>query len=182
MKVVAPSNPADAYGLLRSCIEDDDPCLFIENLPSYWTSGPAPAPGHKVALGKGRVVTQGSDVTVVTYSRMVQECVAAIGLLSQRNVSVEVIDLRTISPWDEEVVMDSVAKTGRALIVHEAVTNFGVGAEIAARVASAQFGRLKRPVARLGAPYAPVPSAKVLEQAYAPNAQKIAQSILHLVQ
>src|SRR5580700_8105812 len=100
MKVVAPSTPADAYGLLLSCIFDDDPCLFIENMPSYWTPGPAPAAGARIPLGKAHTVRAGSDVTLVSYSRMVGECVAVADKLAKEQIRAEVIDLRTVAPFD----------------------------------------------------------------------------------
>lgn len=179
MKVVAPSNPIDAYGLLRSCIDDEDPCLFIENLPTYWTPDTAPTAGERVPIGKGKLLSTGSDITVVTYSRMVHETLAALPIVP--DVSVEVIDLRSISPWDRDMVLTSTHKTGRLLIVHEAVTNHGVGAEIAAQVSKECFGKLKKPVERLGAPYAPVPSSKPLEAAYAPDRTRIAAMITEMM-
>jgi pyruvate dehydrogenase E1 component beta subunit len=181
MKVVAPSNPADAYGLMRAAINDPDPVLFIENLPAYWTPGELAEPGHVVPLGKARMVKEGSDVTIVSYSRVLNEVVGAVKEMEEAGVSAEIIDLRTISPWDKEAVFASVAKTGRCLITHEAVTQFGVGAEIAATLHSEFFGKLKAPVGRLGAPYAPVPFSKPLESAYAPNAATIAREAIGLV-
>ena len=181
MKVVAPSNPADAYGLMRAAIKDPDPVLFIENLPAYWTQGELAQPGHVVPLGKARMVKEGSDVTIVSYSRVLNEVVGAVKEMEEAGVSAEIIDLRTISPWDKETVFASVAKTRRCLITHEAVTQFGVGAEIAATLHSEFFGRLKAPVGRLGAPYAPVPFSKPLESAYAPNAATIAREAIGLV-
>jgi acetoin:2,6-dichlorophenolindophenol oxidoreductase subunit beta len=180
MKVVAPSNPSDAYGLLRSSIDDPDPVLFIENMPSYWTPGDPAKPGHRVPLGKARIAAAGNDVTIVSYSRMANECVAALAELTAAGVSAEVIDLRTISPWDQETVFASVAKTGRCLIVHEAVVPFGAGAEIAAVVSERFFGKLKAPVGRLGAPFTPVPFSKPLEAAYLVNAQRIAEAAVAL--
>ena len=180
MKVVAPSNAADAYGLMRAAIDDPDPVLYIENLPSYWTPSAPAEPGHRVPLGQAQVVAEGSDVTIVSYSRTLIEAVAALTIIAEAGVSAEVIDLRTISPWDRETVFASVAKTGRALIVHEAVTQFGVGAEIAAVLGHQFFGSLKKPVERLGAPYAPVPFSKPLEAAYAPDAAKIAAAAIAL--
>jgi pyruvate/2-oxoglutarate/acetoin dehydrogenase E1 component len=177
MKVVAASNPADAYGLLRSCIEDPDPCLFIENLPSYWSPGAAPKRGERIPLGRARIAREGTDVTVVTYARMVDEALAAAEALAKEGVSIEVVDLRTISPWDRETVMTSARKTGRVLIVHEAVKKFGVGAEIAAEVGHALFGTLKKPVERLGAPYSPVPFSKPLEAQFAPDRMRIAAGL-----
>jgi acetoin:2,6-dichlorophenolindophenol oxidoreductase subunit beta len=181
IKVVSASNPADAYGLLRSCIEDPDPCIVIENLPLYWMKGPAPAPGYRVPLGKANVVREGTDVTIVSYSRMVLEALQAIELTNKAGISVELIDLRTISPWDQKTVLASAAKTGRVLVVHEAVTKYGVGAEIAATISEAVFKKLKKPVMRLGGPYAPVPFSKPLETAYVPNAERIASAVESLM-
>jgi acetoin:2,6-dichlorophenolindophenol oxidoreductase subunit beta len=177
MKVVAPSNPADAYGLLRSCIDDPDPCLFIENLPGYWLTGDAAPLGHRVPIGSARVVRAGSDITVIAYSRMVSEAIKALEKTDSAGISVELLDLRSISPWDVDAVVASAAKTRRVLIVHEAVTKFGVGAEIAATVSEILFDKLKRPVMRLGAPYAPVPFSKPLENAYSPDAGRIADAV-----
>ncbi len=181
MKVVAPSNPADAYGLMRAAINDPDPVLYIENLPSYWQSGEPAAPGHVVPIGKARVAKEGSDVTIVSYSRIFNEAMAATKTIEAAGISAEVIDLRTISPWDKLAVFASVAKTGRCVIAHEAVTQFGVGAEIAAVLSHEFFGKLKAPVTRLGAPYAPVPFSKPLESAYAPTAKQIAETVIALV-
>ena len=180
MKVVAPSNPADAYGLMRAAIDDPDPVLFIENLPNYWLPGTPPEPGSVVPLGKARIAKEGSDVTVLSYSRIMNEAMAAIKAVEDAGVSVEMIDLRTISPWDKETVLASVRKTGRCLIAHEAVTQFGVGAEIAATLSSELFGQLKKPVVRMGAPYAPVPFSKPLETAYTPDAKRIAEAVISL--
>ncbi len=167
LKVVAPSTPADAYGLLRSCIDDPDPCIFIENLVSYSTKGEAAASGTRVPLGKARVTREGRDLTVVSYSRVALEALQAADLLAAEGISAEVIDLRTISPWDKEAVLKSVAKTGRLLIAHEAVRPFGAGAEIAATVSEELFGKLKAPVRRVGAPFCPVPFSSALESAFA---------------
>jgi pyruvate/2-oxoglutarate/acetoin dehydrogenase E1 component len=181
LKVVAASNAADAYGLLRSAIDDPDPVIFIENMPSYWNPGEAPQPGHRVPIGKARIAAEGSDITIVAHSRMANESLMALQALGEAGVSAEVIDLRTISPWDEETVANSVAKTGRCLIVHEAVKPFGIGAEIAATLSERFFGKLKAPVGRVGAPFTPVPFAQPLEQAFLPNAQKIADAAIALV-
>ncbi|MDR7156507.1 pyruvate dehydrogenase E1 component beta subunit [Sphingobium xenophagum] len=180
LKVVAPSNPADAYGLMRAAINDADPVIFIENLPGYWQTGDIPESGSVVPLGKAKIIKEGSDLTIITYSRIVNEAMAAAQQIEQAGVSAEVIDLRTISPWDRQTVFASVAKTGRCLITHEAVTQFGVGAEIAATLHTEFFGKLKAPVDRLGAPYAPVPFSKPLEDAFAPNAAKIAERAISL--
>lgn len=180
MKVVAPSNPADAYGLMRAAIDDPDPVLFIENLPNYWLPGAPPEPGSVIPLGKARIAKEGSDVTIVSYSRVMNEATAAVKAIEEAGVSAELIDLRTVSPWDKETVLASVRKTGRCLIAHEAVAQFGVGAEIAATLSSELFGTLRKPVVRLGAPYAPVPFSKPLEAAYAPDARRIAEAAISL--
>ena len=180
LKVVLPSTPTDAYGLLLSCIDDPDPCLFIENTASYGMMGTAPEAGRRVPLGKAKIVREGSDVTVISYSRMVHEAAAAAQSLEDEGISVEVLDLRTISPWDRETVIASARKTGRVLIVHEAVRTFGVGAEIAAEVNEVLFGALKSPVQRLGSASCPVPFSKVLEDAYTPDRESIKSAIKHL--
>ncbi|HEX7650574.1 MAG TPA: alpha-ketoacid dehydrogenase subunit beta [Noviherbaspirillum sp.] len=177
LKVVAPSTPADAYGLLLSCIFDDDPCIFIENMPSYFVPGPAPVKGERIPIGKAKVVREGSHVTVISYSRTVHDALAVAEKLAKDDISVEVVDLRTIAPLDFETVCNSVAKTRRAVVVHEAQADFGVGAEVAARLHRELFGQLKAPVARLGAARSPVPFSKPLEMAYVPTQQRIADAI-----
>ena len=181
MKVVAPSNPLDGYGLLRSAIDDPDPVLFIENMPTYWSKGERPRSGYRVPIGKAHVAQGGTDVTIVSYSRMLTECLGALKALNEAGVSAEIIDLRTISPWDREAVLVSVGKTGRCLIVHEAVTPFGAGAEIAAVVSEQCFGRLKAPVRRLGGAFCPVPFSRPLEAAFAPDAKRIGDAAIELV-
>ena len=180
MKVVTASNPADAYGLMRAAIDDPDPVMVIENMPSYWTPHPEWArpltPGEIVPIGKALTVREGTDLTIVAYSRMVVEAMNAARVLEGEGISAEVIDLRTISPWDREAVLASVGKTGRLLVVHEAVTPFGVGAEIAASVGHALFGKLMGPIERLGAAYSPVPFSKPLETAFMPGADRIADT------
>jgi pyruvate dehydrogenase E1 component beta subunit len=177
IKVVAPSSPADAYGLMLSCIFDDDPCLFIENLPTYWNPAPAPEPGVRIPLGRANVLRAGGDVTVITYSRTVADCAAVAEKLGAQGVGVELIDLRTIAPLDMETVLQSVARTRRAVIVHEAVKPFGVGAEIAARIGEQLFGQLKAPVGRVGAYYSPVPFSKTLETEFVPTPARIEAAI-----
>lgn len=173
IKVVAPSSPKDAYGLMRSAIDDPDPVLFIENLPTYWSPAEAPEKGHRVPIGKANVLSEGSDVTIIAYARMIQEAMPAVAKLKEAGISAELIDLRTIAPWDKETVVKSVARTGCAIIVHEAVTPFGAGAEIAAVLNEELFGKLKAPVKRLGGAFCPVPFSKPLETAFAPQTADI---------
>ena len=181
LKVVAPSNPADAYGLLLSCIFDDDPCIFIENMPLYFAPGPAPVRGERIPLGKAKVVREGTDATVISYSRTLVEAVAVADKLAKDGISIEVIDLRSIAPLDFDTVRKSVAKTGRALVAHEAQAEFGVGAEIAARLHQDLFGQLKSPVGRLGAARSPVPFSKPLEMAYLPGQERILDAIMQVL-
>jgi len=175
MKVIAPSNPEDAYGLLRSCIDDPDPCIFIENLLLLGAKGPAPESDHRVPLGKAAVAREGTDLTIVSHSRMVIESLGAAEALASEGISVEVIDLRTIQPWDKPAVIESVRKTGRLMTVHEAAKPFGIGAEIAAVVNHELFGKLKAPVFRLGGAYCAVPFTRPLEAAFAPDASRIVE-------
>lgn len=182
MKVVAPSNPMDAYGLMRSAIDDPDPVMIIENLPIYRLPGERPVSGYRVPIGKAQVLVEGGDLTIVSYSRMIKECQAALSTLSEAGINAELIDLRTIAPWDQATVCASVAKTGRCLVVHEAVVPFGVGAEIAAVLSQRFFGKLKAPVERVGAPFNPVPFSRPLETAHVPSAERIAESAIALVQ
>jgi pyruvate dehydrogenase E1 component beta subunit len=177
MKVVSPSCPADAYGLIRSAIDDPDPVMVIENMPIYWTKGEAPSPGQRVPIGQAKVVQPGSDITLVSYSRALKECLGAAVQLAEMGISAEIIDLRSIQPWDEATVLASVERTGRCAIVHEAVVPFGAGAEIAAVIHQKLFGRLKAPVARIGAPFNPVPFAKPLETAHIPTSQRIGEAV-----
>jgi pyruvate dehydrogenase E1 component beta subunit len=173
LKVVTYSTPAEAKGLLLSCIFDDDPCIFIENLPSYFASGDPPEPGVRIPLGVANVVRQGRDATVIAYGPQVAPALAAAAKLADEGVSVEVIDLRTIAPWDRSTVLNSVAKTSRAVVTHEAVKPFGVGAEISSVIHEELFGQLKAAVQRVGAPFCAVPYSKPLEQAFVPGAAHI---------
>ncbi|MEO0549692.1 MAG: alpha-ketoacid dehydrogenase subunit beta [Pseudomonadota bacterium] len=177
MKVVAASNPADAKGLLLSCIEDDNPCLFIELTATYAMKGPAPEPGYRVPLGKAAIAREGSDVTIIAYSRAAMDAIQVADKLAEEGISVEVVDLRTIAPFDAETVLNSVAKTRRAIVAHEAVKEFGVGAEISSRIHEELFSDLRSPVLRVGSRYAPVPFSPVLEQDWMTTADKIEASV-----
>jgi pyruvate/2-oxoglutarate/acetoin dehydrogenase E1 component len=181
IKVVAPSCPADAKGLLLSCIADPDPCMFIESLAAYWTPGTAAENDDPIPLGKARIAAPGSDVTIISYARMALVAQEAAAKLLEDGISAEVIDLRTISPWDRETVLASVRKTGRAVVVHEAVRSFGVGAEIASTISEELFGQLKAPVRRLGAPDSAVPFSKPLETAYLVSAETIVTTVKQLL-
>jgi acetoin:2,6-dichlorophenolindophenol oxidoreductase subunit beta len=176
LKVVIPSNAADAYGLLLSCIDDPDPCIFVESLGLYWAQGPAPEPGKRIPLGSARIARQGKDVSVITYGPQVAVALGVAETLKDQ-IDVEVIDLRTVSPLDELVIFQSVGKTGRAIVAHEAVKSGGVGAEIASRINETLFNKLKAPVKRLGGKFSPVPFSKSLETAFLPSAADMRNAI-----
>ena len=171
LKVVAPSNAADAYGLMRSAIDEDDPVIFIENIQTY--SVKSDVAFDRVPIGKAKVVREGTDLTIVAHSLMVSYALAAAQELADAGISAEVIDLRTIAPWDRDTVLASVGRTGRALIVHEAVREFGIGAEIAAQIGEAYHGTLKAAVKRVGGAYCPVPFSKPLETGFVPSTADI---------
>ena len=174
LTVVMPSTPADTYGLLRAAIADPNPVVFIENRLLYGAKGPQPPAEHLVPIGRSAVVRAGSDVTVVSVSRMVHETIAAADELAAEDISVEVVDLRTVAPLDLEPVLDSLHKTSRLLIAHEAVVPFGIGAEIAARVVREGFWDLDAPIERVGAAFTPPPYAPELERAWLPGRREIA--------
>jgi 2-oxoisovalerate dehydrogenase E1 component len=181
LTVVMPSTPADTYGLLRAAIQDPNPVVFIENRLLYGMKGPQPAPDHILPIGKSAVVRPGTDVTVVSVSRMVHEALAAAERVGELGISAEVIDLRTVAPLDVAPILDSVHKTGRLLIAHEAVVPFGIGAEIAATVAHEGFWDLDAPIERIGAAATPPPYAPELEAVWLPDREVIAERITHLV-
>lgn len=180
LSVVMPSTPADTYGLLRAAIQDPNPVVVIENRLLYGMKGPRPPADHVLPIGRARVVREGSDVTVVSVSRMVHEALAAAETLAGEGVSVEVIDLRTVAPLDTATILESVVKTSRLLIAHEAVVPFGIGAEIAAVVANEGFWTLDAPIERVGAPATPPPYAPDLEQAWLPDRDDIAAAVRRL--
>jgi 2-oxoisovalerate dehydrogenase E1 component len=174
LTVVMPSSAADTYGLLRTAIEDDNPVVFIENRLLYERKAPAPDPGHRVPLGQAAVVRAGRDLTIVAWSYMTELALAAAAELAGEGIEAEVLDLRTIVPLDTAAILASLAKTSRLVIAHEAVTDFGAGAEIAALAVREGFWSLDAPVARVGAPRSPAPYAPSLERAWRPGAAQIA--------
>jgi 2-oxoisovalerate dehydrogenase E1 component len=180
LTVVMPSTPADTYGLLRAAIQDPNPVVFIENRLLYGMKGPRPPDDHVVPIGKAKVARPGRDMTVVSVSRMVHEAVAAAVDVAADGIDVEVIDLRTVAPLDMETVLESVRKTSRLLVAHEAVVPFGIGAEIAATVAREAFWDLDAPIERVGAPPTPPPYAPDLEHAWLPDRDDIAAAIRRL--
>lgn len=182
LKVVCPSSPADAYGLMRAAIEDPDPVIFVENKAMYGLPGSLAEDPEPVEIGKARRVRTGTDVTVVAYGAMVNEAAAAADILSAEGVEAEILDLRSLQPWDKDQVLAALSETHRLVIVHEAALEFGIGAEIAAYVADAGFDELDAPVLRVGAPHMPVPFSRELEAEYRPNSNKIADAVRRIMQ
>lgn len=177
LTVVMPSTPADAYGLLRAAIHDPNPVVYIENRLLYGMKGPRPPADHVATIGQATVLRPGRDVTVVSVSRMVHEALAAAEELCDDGIDVEVIDLRTVAPLDMPAVIQSVCRTSRLLIAHEAVVPFGIGAEIAATVAKEAFWDLDAPIERVGAAPTPAPYSPVLEAAWLPGRAEITAAI-----
>jgi pyruvate dehydrogenase E1 component beta subunit len=161
---------------MRAAIACNDPVVFIENILCYGLQADDPGPNHIVPLGKAAVALEGSDVSIITYGRTVLDALEVAGQLRDEGISAEVIDLRTIAPFDEAAVLASVKKTGRAIVLHEAVKAFGTGAEISARINEKLFGALKAPVQRIGGAFSAVPMANALEQAWIPTKDEIKEA------
>jgi len=182
LKVVIPSNPADAKGLLKSAIRDENPVLYFEHKALFPTKGHVPEGEHLVPIGKASVARTGKDVTIVSYSLMMHRALEAADQLAKEGIEAEVVDLRTISPIDKETLFNSVAKTKRLMIVHEAVKTGGVGAEVAALVAEEMLDYLDAPIKRLGAPFVPIPFSPSLERLVKITADDIAKGAKEICQ
>ena len=181
LKVVMPSTPADAKGLLTSAIRDDDPVIFLEHKLLYRTKGHVPTGEHLVALGKADVKRAGTDVTIVTWSREVLFSLEAAEKLAADGIEAEVIDLRSLVPLDRDAVLASVRKTHRLLVVHEAIKRGGYGGEIAAMVAEEAFDDLDAPPRRLAGLETPIPYAQHLEKSVVPQVEDIVRVARELV-
>lgn len=177
LKVVMPTTPADAKGLLAAAIRDDGPVVVLEHRWLYDTKGPVPAGELVVPLGKARTLRSGRDATVVATSWMAVEALRAADLLASRGVEIEVIDPRTISPFDADAIVDSVGKTGRCVVADNDWSFCGFAAEVAATVSERCFGRLAAPVARIGWAFLPCPTSRDLENHYYPNAGQIVRAV-----
>jgi acetoin:2,6-dichlorophenolindophenol oxidoreductase subunit beta len=175
--VVAPSSPVEAYGLLKSAVRLGDPVLFIEHKRLYSLREALPLNVELPPIGQARVARVGTDVTLIAYSAMVRNALEAADELSRSGLSVEVLDLRTLSPLDMATIAASVSKTHRVVIAHEAVENGGLGAEISARIGSDLFDELDAPVMRVACPFAPIPFAPGLEQALLPGTANIVRAL-----
>ena len=178
LKVVMPSRAVDAAGLLASAVADPNPVVFVENKTLYFRREEVPDDPPPVPLGRAETLRPGRDVTIVALSRLVGDALAAAERLAGEGVEAEVIDPRTLVPLDLDAIVESVRRTNRLVIAHEAVEHGGVGAEIAAEVQAAAFDHLDAPIERVGAPFTPVPVSPPLEDAYLPGADEVRAAAL----
>jgi pyruvate/2-oxoglutarate/acetoin dehydrogenase E1 component len=182
LKVALPSSPYDVKGLMVAAVRDDNPTVVVLNKRMLGTKGPVPEEIYEIPLGQAGTVRPGRDATVIAVGRMVAEAMTAAEELAGSGVDVEVIDVRTVQPLDSQAILDSVRRTNRALVVHEAVTFGGIGAEISSQIQEEAFDYLDAPVLRLGAPFSPVPFSPVLERAYIPDSNRIAAGVRRLLE
>ena len=173
LKVVSPATPEDAKGLLKSAIRSDDPILYIENATIYQLRGEVPEGDYTTPIGKSKIQRAGKDVTVVTYSKMMDYCIRAADQLARENIDLEIIDLRTLRPLDMQPVISSIQKTNRAVVVEEGWRSFGVGAEVAARIYQDAFDYIDAPVQRVAQKETPLPYNRRLEQMALPQVEDI---------
>jgi acetoin:2,6-dichlorophenolindophenol oxidoreductase subunit beta len=176
LKVAMPSSAHDAKGLMVTAVRDDNPVIMMLNKKLLGAKGDVPEEAYAVPFGQAATLREGTDVTVVALGRMAVEAAAAAEQLAADGISAEVIDPRTVQPLDTDTIVESVRRTNRVVVVHEAVTFGGLGAEIAAQIQDVAFDHLDAPVMRVGAPFSPVPFSPVLENAYVPNRGSIADA------
>jgi 2-oxoisovalerate dehydrogenase E1 component len=181
LRVVVPSTPYDAKGLLLRALRCFDPVLFLEHRECLTAKGPVPVEDYEIEFGKAAVVREGKDISVVALANMVRKTLEVCKRLEQEGISVELIDPRTVSPLDTETILQSIHKTGRLLIVDEAFAPFGLGAEVAARVVEAGFDDLDAPIRRLHGAFSPTPYSPPLEKAVVPQVDDIERAIRELL-
>lgn len=181
LKVVMPATPYDAKGLLKTSIRDDNPVIFIEHMLLTDMKGGVPEDDYTVPLGEAEIKRLGKDVTIVTWSYMVHVALKAAERLAGEGIDTEVVDLRTLTPLDEKTVLDSVKKTSKALILHEACKTAGFGAEVAALIADKAFDYLDAPIKRVTAPNTPVPFSPVLESSFMPNEEDVVKVVREII-
>lgn len=181
LKLVMPSAPYDAKGLLKAAIRDDDPVIFIEHKQLYMTKGEVPEEEFIVPLGQADIKRSGDDITLITYSYMTLKCLEAAEALEKEGISVEVLDLRSLTPLDKEAILQSVEKTGRAIVVHEAVKRGGIGGDIAALIMEEAYDDLDAPVKRIGGKNTTIPYNLGLEKVCVPTVEEIIEGVLELV-
>jgi len=182
LKIVAPSSPHDVKGLLKTVIREDNPVISFEHILLYKTKGEVPEEEYTLPIGKAEVKREGSDVTVVTYSLMVHRCLSAAEKLYEEGIDAEVIDLRSLSPLDMETLVNSVKKTNKVAIVHQACLRGGLGAEIGTSIVEAAFDYLDTPIKRIGGLNVPVPFSPPLEDFVVPTEERIAREIKEMLQ
>jgi acetoin:2,6-dichlorophenolindophenol oxidoreductase subunit beta len=181
LKVVMPSTPADAKGLLKSAIRDDNPVIFIEDMMLYFQPGPVPDEEYLVPIGKAEVKREGAEVTIVAWSKMLGVALKAAAQLAEEGIEAEVVDLRTLAPLDKETLVSSVRKTGRLVVVHEATRTGGFAGEVCAVVGEEAFSSLKAPFRRVTGPDIPVPCSPALEQFYIPNEDSLVRAVKEIL-
>jgi len=181
LKLVTPSVPYDAKGLLKAAIQDDDPVIFIEHKLLYMTKGEVPQKDYIVPLGQADIKRSGDDITLITYSYMTLKCLEAAEALEREGISVEVLDLRSLTPLDKEAILQSVEKTGKAIVVHEAVKRGGIGGDIAAMIMEEAYDDLDAPVKRIGGKNTTIPYNLRLEKVCVPTVEEIIEGVLELV-
>jgi len=181
LKVVMPATPYDAKGLLKASIRDDNPTIFIEHKLLYMTKGEVPEDDYIVPLGQADIKRAGNDITLVTYSYMTLKCLEAAEVLAKEGIGVEVIDLRTLTPLDKDTILESVEKTGRAIVVHEAVKRGGIGGDIASMIMEEAYDDLDGPVVRICGKNTTIPYNLELEKVCVPSTEDIIEGILEMV-
>jgi len=181
LKVVSPSEPADVKGLLKAALRDDDPVIFFQHKRLFAQKGPVPEGEYVIPIGKAEVKRPGRDISIITYSRMTYLSLEAAKILSEKGIEAEVIDLRTLKPLDFPLIAESVKKTYRAMVVHEACLTGGFGAEIAARIGEELFDWLDAPVTRIGAKDVPMPFNPAMEDFVMPQTKDIVEGALRLI-
>lgn len=181
LKIVMPSNPADAKGLLTSAIRDDDPVVFFEHKAMYGRKGEVPEGEHIIPFGQAHLLCEGDQASIITIGRMVIFAEKAVAKLQADGIQCDLIDLRTTSPLDEDMILDSVEKTGRVVVVDECPPRCSIASDIAGFIASYGFSSLKAPIAQVTAPHAPIPFARELERAYVPGPDRIEEAVRKII-
>jgi pyruvate dehydrogenase E1 component beta subunit len=181
LKVVAPGTPEDAKGLLKSAIRSDDPVLFIEHATLYQVRGEVPEGDYTTPIGKSKIQRPGRDVTIVTYSKMLETSTKAAEQLTQEGIEAEIVDLRSLRPLDMEPVIESFKKTNRAVIVEEGWRSFGVGSEVAARIYEQAFDYVDAPILRVAQKEVPLPYNRTLEQMALPQVEDVIRAVKEVV-
>ena len=181
LKVVVPSNPYDAKGLLINAIRDEDPVIFLEHKMLYDISAEVPDEAYTVPFGEAGIIREGEDVTLISLGKMVNVCQEAANELAKENVSASILDLRTISPLDEETILEFTEETGRMVIVDEAYPRCGIAADVSSIIVEKAFSYLKAPIKKVTPPHSPVPYAPNLEQAFLPSSQNVIDAVKEVI-